>query len=84
MMIRSSSFWKATKIVALALVLLIPFTGPAQAYLDPGSVSLVFQMLVAAVLGSLVVLRLQWDKVKAFFSRKKKKESGEEVGPGGA
>lgn len=39
------------------------------AYLDPGSGSYLLQLLIAAVLGGLLLLRLYWDKVKAFVRR---------------
>ena len=50
----------------------------AQAYLDPGSMSFVFQTIAAAVLGALITLKLQWHRVKAsvrkLFASKKKEE----------
>ena len=39
------------------------------AYLDPGSGSYLLQLLVAAALGGLLLLRLYWTKVKAFVRR---------------
>lgn len=39
------------------------------AYLDPGSGSLIIQMLVAALLGGGVLLRSQWNKIKKLFGR---------------
>jgi len=39
------------------------------AYLDPGSGSYLLQLLVAAALGGLLVLRLYWAKVKSFVRR---------------
>ena len=38
-------------------------------YLDPGSGSVLLQVLLAALLGLGVVLRTQWGKIKAFFKR---------------
>jgi hypothetical protein len=76
---------RLTKVVTLAAALLILFTGTAQAYLDPGSVSLFFQMLVASVLGAVVVMRPYWQKVKGFFiGNKKGKDDEEEADTGGA
>lgn len=37
---------------------------PAHAYLDPGSGSMLVQMVVAAVAGALLSLRLFWGRLK--------------------
>lgn len=39
------------------------------AYLDPGSGSLIIQMLVAGLLGAGMLLRSQWNKIKKLFRR---------------
>lgn len=39
----------------------------AHAYLDPGSGSLILQMLLAGLLGAGVVIRVFWKKIKALF-----------------
>ncbi len=39
-------------------------------YLDPGSGSIVFQMIVAAILGTGVVVRSQWARIKKWFGSK--------------
>jgi hypothetical protein len=39
------------------------------AYLDPGSGSYLLQLLIASALGGLVVLRMYWSRVTAFFRR---------------
>jgi hypothetical protein len=39
------------------------------AYLDPGSGSYLLQLLIAAALGGLLLLRLYWSKVKSFVRR---------------
>jgi hypothetical protein len=39
------------------------------AYLDPGSGSYILQLLIAAALGGLLLLRMYWSKVKSFFRR---------------
>ncbi len=40
-----------------------------HAYLDPGSGSYLLQLLIAGALGGLVVLRMYWSRVTAFFRR---------------
>ena len=39
-------------------------------YLDPGSGSMLLQLLLAAILGAGVVLRTQWSKIKSLFKGK--------------
>jgi len=38
-------------------------------YLDPGSGSMLLQLLLAALLGLGVILRTQWSKIKSLFKR---------------
>ena len=38
-------------------------------YLDPGSGSILLQLLLAAILGLGVILRTQWSKIKRLFKR---------------
>jgi len=41
----------------------------AQAYLDPGTGSLIVQGAIAAVAGVLVAGKLYWTRIKAWFQR---------------
>jgi len=43
----------------------------ASAYLDPGTGSMVLQLLLGGVAGAVVVVKLYWEKVKDFFTREK-------------
>ena len=38
-------------------------------YLDPGSGSAIFQLVIAGILGAGVVIRLYWKRINAFFSK---------------
>ena len=42
-----------------------------KAYLDPGSGSVLIQLLIAGLLGAAFVIKASWSKIKAFFSRSK-------------
>ncbi len=42
---------------------------PAYAYLDPGTGSMLVQMLLGGVAGALVIGKLYWHRLKAFFDR---------------
>lgn len=55
-------------LAALAVGLIVLFQpGEALAYLDAGSASMVFQALIASVLGGLVLGKAYWRRIKAFF-----------------
>jgi len=41
-----------------------------EPYLDPGSGSILLQLILAAILGVGVVLRTQWSKIKGLFGSK--------------
>lgn len=43
------------------------WAAPAYAYLDPTTGSILLQGLLAGIAGVVVVLRLYWARVKAFF-----------------
>ncbi len=43
---------------------------PAVAYLDPGTGSMIVQLLLGGIAGALVVGKLYWQRFKSFFSRK--------------
>lgn len=63
-----------------ALAVFMISTKSAQAYLDPGSGSLLFQILVGGVLSALFAIKLYYKKIKLFFKKQKpdkqeKKES---------
>ena len=44
-------------------------------YLDPGSGSVLLQVLIALVLGIGIAVRVQWSRIKALFGSKKKPET---------
>jgi hypothetical protein len=60
-------------LISLSILLI---SSPAYAYLDPGSIGLFIQGLIAGILGILGVFAYQWQRVKLFFSKffKKKKK----------
>ena len=47
----------------------IGIASPAYAYLDPGTGSMLLQLLLGGVAGALVVGKLYWHRIKAFFGR---------------
>jgi hypothetical protein len=53
----------------------IPF--PANAYLDPGTGSMILQIVIGALVGAVTVIKVYWYKIKTFFSGKKPNSSEE-------
>ena len=51
------------------LLFLVVFTGNAFAYLDPGTMTLIYQMLVAIFVASLMAIKTFWITIKEFFNR---------------
>jgi hypothetical protein len=49
-----------------------------RAYLDPGSGSILLQLLVAGILGGLFAARAFWGKIKAKLTRQPRSEEEEE------
>ena len=64
----------AALFVALFL-LLSDRSGPVQAYLDPGTGSMVIQVVLGGIVGGLTLLRLYWRRVKALFSRRQQDDN---------
>jgi hypothetical protein len=56
--------------VAVTAVALGLLATPAEAYLDPGTGSYVFQMVAAAVVSVAFVARAYWHRVRGFFARR--------------
>jgi hypothetical protein len=56
--------------VAVMAVVLGLLAAPAEAYLDPGTGSYVFQMVAAAVVSVGFVARAYWHRVRGFFARR--------------
>jgi hypothetical protein len=73
-------FWNRLAEVLLFVVVIHLLTpGDAQAYLDPGSATFVFQVIAAFLLSMLVTLKIYWQKVKSgvrsLFARKNEEEA---------
>jgi hypothetical protein len=68
------------KKITLLLTLIFSFcllSSPVSAYLDPGTGSMVWQMMVAIIFGIAFTLKIYWIKIKNFFRRKKEKNVNE-------
>jgi len=54
--------------VTMTALTLVAQSGPALAYLDPGTSSIILQMLLGGVAGGLVVMKLYWARIKGWVS----------------
>lgn len=64
----------------LMLLLYLAFPPPAYAYLDPGTGSYIFQLLIAGLAGSLFLVKIYWKRIAAFFTKKEIDENRDEEG----
>jgi hypothetical protein len=51
----------------VVMLLVVIAERPAEAYIDPGSASYVFQLVAGTLLGAVFALRMYWDRVKTFM-----------------
>jgi hypothetical protein len=58
-MVKASRF----HLMSIVLLLLVISEGSAQAYIDPGTASYVFQVIAGAILGGVFLLRTYWSRV---------------------
>lgn len=66
-----------TSSIILVLLLFSFFTDDSHAYLDPGTGSYIFQLIIAALFGVLLSIRIFWKNIKASFIKLSSKESSE-------
>jgi hypothetical protein len=64
-------------LIAVAVALLA-FPRPAAAYLDPVTGSLVWQVVVGGLLAAGVTIRIYWNKLRSWFSKKPRGVNSEE------
>jgi hypothetical protein len=65
---------------ALLGVLSFLFSEKAHAYLDPGSGSYILQILIAALLGASVGIKIYWKRIKHMLRSTFSGEKGDEEG----
>lgn len=57
------------RVLFLSASLSLVIEGQASAYLDPGTISFLFQAVIAGLLGGLLVLKRYWQQIKTSLSR---------------
>jgi len=55
--------------LALVFLLCLIFSRKAYAYIDPGTGSYIFQLLLGAFFGFLFLMRIFWSKIKLFLMK---------------
>ena len=60
--------------MGMAVLLVFGLISPAHAYLDPATGGMIVQIVIGAIAGALVTLKLYWYRIKMFFSGKKPSE----------
>ena len=68
-----------TLVLWTALVQLV-LVGEAQAYIDPGAGSFVFQTVIAILVGAAVTLKMYWRGIKDYFGRGRSAAESDESG----
>lgn len=77
-----TAFSRALKVLLLAGLILVVLAPPAHAYLDPGTGSYVFQVLIAGLVGAAFGIKMFWRRIKGFFMRlfgRKPAAEGEDI-----
>ena len=64
----SRSAWVAYLTMCLSLLVV----SPASAYIDPGSGSLIFQVVVGAAMAVSLGVKVFWRRITTFFARRRK------------
>jgi len=70
---------KITTILSLSFLCIILSTDTSFAYIDPGSGSMILQVLIASILGILTAVKIYWVKIKNLFSRNSDNNNSEEA-----
>ena len=52
----------------LVTLLYLAFPPFAHAYLDPGTGSYIFQLIMAGLVGFLFVIKIYWGRIRGFFT----------------
>ena len=56
-----------SKIFKFTIIIYLLFVNNANAYLDPGSASLVLQGILASIVGGIATLGIYWSRFKQFL-----------------
>jgi len=63
------ALFRIGNILIASLSILIVFVDKAEAYIDPGTGSMILQAMIAAIAGSAVAIKIFWKRIKYFYLR---------------
>lgn len=63
------TFLKYHPKITTGFVIFILSASPAYAYLDPATATIILQVIIGAIAGGIVYVKLYWDKVKKIFNK---------------
>jgi hypothetical protein len=66
-------------LILVVFIVGIVLSDQAQAYLDPGTGSYVFQVAAAFIFGGLLLLKQFWNRIKSVFSAKPKEKLNDDA-----
>jgi len=55
--------------LCISALLIVAISGPAFAYLDPGSVSMVINIIIAGIVGAAVSVKIYWNMIRAWLMK---------------
>lgn len=59
---------RALEAMCLVMFIYLVFPSCAHAYLDPGTGSYVFQLLIASIVGAAFLVKVYWKRIKGFVT----------------
>ena len=62
-------YWSSKITIFFVVWAIFVFPETSHAYLDPGTGSFVFQMIIAGVVGGLFAIKTFWRKIVSFFKK---------------
>ena len=62
------------KLLLISIFLNFLLISKAQAYIDPGTFSIIFQSIIGAIIAGGVAIKIYWHKLKSLFKKKDKVE----------
>lgn len=59
----------ATSAIPAFVILSLPDTAAGSYYLDPGTGSIIIQVLIGALAGGLIALKIFWGRISSLFKK---------------
>ena len=69
---------KVSVIIFMAFFFAIT-AAPAHAYLDPGTGSMILQIVIGAVAGALLAIKAYWYKISTYFSSRRRRDNHQAI-----